>query len=130
MENLVIELKRPTKTLGEKELSQIKNYAYAIADDKSFPKENTKWKFLLLGMNFNSFVEKELRNQKNGEGNYYNSEDGNISISVYKWNQVIQENKLKLNFLKDKLGHEIKDNKSALEYLNDKYSKFFPNKIV
>lgn len=130
MENLVIELKRPTKTLGEKELSQIKNYAYAIADDESFPKENTKWKFLLLGMNFDSFVEKELRNQKNGEGNYYNSEDGNISISVYKWNQVIQENKLKLNFLKDKLGHEIKDNKSALEYLNDKYSKFFLNKIV
>jgi len=73
IENLVIELKRPTKILGHHELDQIKKYAYAIADDPLFPKENTKWSFLLLGMDFDSYVERELEDQKVGDGNYYNS---------------------------------------------------------
>ncbi|MDR1700920.1 MAG: ATP-binding protein, partial [Lachnoclostridium sp.] len=118
IENLVIELKRPTKTLGKKELDQIEGYAYAIADDTLFPKENTKWNFLLLGMDFDKYVERKLHDKKNGDGNYYNSDDGHISISVYKWNKIIQENKLRFDFLKSKLDYTMTESDQALEYLH------------
>lgn len=125
LENLVIELKRPTKVLGKKELDQIESYAYAIADDALFPKENTKWNFLLLGMNFDKYVERKLKDKKNGDGNYYNSDDGHISISVIRWNKIIQENKLRFDFLKSKLDYSLTESEQALDYLHTKYAEFF-----
>ncbi len=125
IENLVIELKRPTKILGKKELDQIECYAYAIADDALFPKENTKWNFLLLGMDFDKYVQRKLQDKKNGDGNYYNSDDGHISISVYRWNKIIQENKLRFDFLKNKLDYTMTESDQALEYLHTKYKALF-----
>jgi len=125
IENLVIELKRPIKILGKKELDQIEGYAYAIADDALFPKENTKWNFLLLGMDFDKYVERKLQDKKDGDGNYYNSDDGHISISVCKWNKIIQENKLRFDFLKNKLDYTMTESDQALEYLHTKYKALF-----
>lgn len=125
IENLIVELKRPTKVLGQKELAQIKNYAYAIADDPLFPKENTKWNFLLLGMDFDNYVNRELQDKKAGDGNYYNSDDGHISISVHKWNKIIQENKLRFDFLKTKLEYTLDESEEALQYLHTKYAELF-----
>ncbi|MEA5096478.1 MAG: ATP-binding protein [Sedimentibacter saalensis] len=125
IENLIIEIKRPTKILGQNELAQIKKYAYAIADDPLFPKENTKWNFLLLGMDFDKYVTRELQDKKTGEGNYYNSEDGHISISVFRWNKIIQDNKLRFDFLKNKLEYTLNESEQALQYLHNKYAELF-----
>ncbi len=125
-ENLVIELKRPTKKLTSKELQQIKSYAFAIAKDDRFPKENTKWTFFLLGQTFDDYVTQELKDKKNGRGNFYNSDDGQISISVLKWNTLIHQNKMKYQFLKEKLNYSIDSNEKSLEYLKEKYSEFLP----
>jgi hypothetical protein len=125
IENLVIELKRPTKILQKKELDQIEGYAFAVAGDNRFPKENTRWNFLLLGGDFNSYVSQKLRDRKDGDGNFYNSDDGSISISVIKWNKIIQENKLKLNFLRNKLNYSLEDSQPALDYLYATYKALF-----
>jgi len=124
-ENLVIELKRPTKTLTKVEIDQIENYAFAIAADDRFPKENTKWSFILLGKDFDKYVTTRLQDKKNGDGNLYNSDDGQISISIYKWNKVIHDNKLRHQFLKDRLKYQIDENEKSLEYLRTKYASIF-----
>jgi hypothetical protein len=128
IENLVIELKRPNKMLGKTELDQIKNYAYAVTDDPLFDKSNTKWNFILLGRDFNSYVINELNDRKDGSGNFYNSSDDSVSISVYKWSKIIQENKLRFNFLKEKLNYFLEDSKPALDYLQTTYADLFENK--
>ena len=128
IENLVVELKRPTKKLGKKELDQIKGYAFAIADDPLFARENTKWNFILIGRDFDSYVINELKDRKDGTGNFYNSGDGSVSISVYRWNKIIQENKLRFNFLKEKLNYFLEDSKQALEYLHSTYADLFEQK--
>ena len=128
IENLVIELKRPNKVLGKTELDQIKNYAYAVTDDSLFDKANTKWNFILLGRDFNNFVINELNDRKDGTGNFYNSSDGSISISVHKWSKVIQDNKLRFNFLKERLNYFLEDSKQALDYLHTTYADLFEQK--
>lgn len=124
-EHLVIELKRPTLTLTKKEVDQIEDYAMTVAANPLFDKDTTKWKFILLGKEFDSYVENRLRNRTQGEGNLF--DDGRISISVLKWSSVIQENKFKYEFLRKKLNHQLSDDPNfASDYLRTKHAELFP----
>lgn len=128
-EHLVIELKRPTLTLTKKELDQIEDYAMKVSENPLFDKTTTKWKFILLGKDFDSYVINRLRNRTQGEGNFYNSDDGSISISVLKWSTVIQDNKFKYEFLRKKLNHQLSDDPNfAADYLRTKHAELFPAK--
>lgn len=123
-EHLVVELKRPTLKLTLRELDQIRDYAITVAKNPMFDKEKTKWHFILLGQRFNDDVEESLKNTVVGEGNYYNA--GNISVSVFQWSTIIQNNKLKYQFLKEKLNHQLSDDPNfAMAYLRDKHSEIF-----
>jgi hypothetical protein len=57
---LVIELKRPSLKLTNKELSQIEDYAQQVADDIRFDKETVKWKFILIGDETDSQVRNRI----------------------------------------------------------------------
>lgn len=130
-EHLVIELKRPTLTLSKKELDQIEDYAMKVTENPLFDKTSTKWKFILLGKDFDAYVVNRLRNRTQGEGNFYNSEDGSVAVSVLKWSSVIQDNKFKYQYLKEKLNHQLNDDPNfASDYLRTKHAELFPVKEV
>lgn len=105
LEHLVIELKRPTLTLTMKEVDQIRDYAITVAKNPLFDKDRTKWHFILLGQDYDENVRNVLENQVVGDGNFYNA--GNISISIMKWSRIIQDNKLKYEYLRAKLNHQL-----------------------
>ena len=45
-----------------------------------------------------------------------------------KWSSVIQENKLKLEFLRAKLDHRLDDDPNfATDYLRTRYAELFPS---
>ncbi len=121
-EHLVIELKRPTLTLTLKELDQIRDYALTVARNPLFDKEHTKWHFILLGQKFNEDVTAALENKVVGDGNYYNA--GNVSISVLMWSKITHDAKLKYEFLRAKLNHQITDEPE--DYLLTKHAELFP----
>lgn len=125
-EHLVIELKRPALKLTKKELDQIEDYALTVSANPMFDKASTRWHFVLLGQDFDEYVENRLKNRTDGEGNLYNSEDGSISISVLKWSSVIQENKFKYEFLRKKLNYQLSsDPNFAMDYLLTKHAELF-----
>lgn len=125
-EHLVIELKRPTLKLTKKELDQIEDYAMTVSDNPMFDKASTKWHFILLGQDYDAYVDNRLKNRVQGVGNLYNSEDGAISISVLKWSSVIQENKFKYEFLRKKLNYELSsDPDFAMDYLLSMHAELF-----
>jgi len=126
VENLIIELKRPSCVLSKRELDQIEDYAFKIATNNLFPKEKTKWSFILIAKDYDEFIKFKLQEvDKKSKGNYYNSADGSISITVCKWNDLILENKLKYNFLKEKLAYKIDDDMEGMNYVKLKYSEYF-----
>lgn len=125
-EHLVIELKRPTLTLTKKELDQIEDYAMTVSANSLFDKASTKWHFILLGQDFDKYVDTRLKNRTDGVGNLYNSEDGSVSISVLKWSSIIQENKFKYEFLRKKLNYQLSsDPNFAMDYLLTKHAELF-----
>ena len=54
IDNIVVELKHPKVKLGEKELSQVKTYMNVIMSDSRFNASNMRWKFYLVGNDFDS----------------------------------------------------------------------------
>jgi hypothetical protein len=93
-ENLVVELKRPNKVLGRKEFDQIKDYASAVSKNPSFDKTNYIWHFILIGKDFDSTLTNELMWHKADKV-------GNCKISIFRWSELITNNKLKYQFYKD-----------------------------
>lgn len=92
-----------------------------------FDKTRTKWHFILLGQGLDQRVRSALENQVIGDGNYYNA--GNISISVFEWSKIIQDNKLKYEYLRKKLNHQLSDDPNfAADYLRVKHAELFPTK--
>jgi hypothetical protein len=123
-ENLIIELKRPSVTAGKKEIQQIKDYAFAVADEVRFDKEKTDWFFVLLVTNFDKDAEKEISQEGRKYGTIYN--DGKIKIFLLKWANVINEAKARLQYLRDKLNLSMIENQEGLDLLKKKYSEYLP----
>lgn len=117
-ENLVIELKRPNKTVGVDELEQIKKYARAIAKDDRFPKEKTKWIFILLVTGMNDDAVSEC-NQKDREFGHIDSKD-NYEVYVKKWGDILNEADARHQYLKEKLNYNITEDEEGISVLKKK----------
>lgn len=124
-EHLVIELKRPSCKLGQKELGQIENYAFSVAADERFDKAKTKWTFLLIGNDLDSFADHKCRVQGKEFGHIYASDDGAVNIHVKKWSTIISQAKWRYEFFRKELELDATD-ADGLAYLRSKYSKYLP----
>lgn len=106
-------------------IKEIRDYALTVAENPMFDKTRTKWHFVLLGQRLDQHVQRALRNQTVGEGNFYNAD--NVSISVFEWSKIIQDNKLKYEYLRRKLNHQLSsDPNFASDYLRTKHAELFP----
>ena len=101
-EHLVVELKRPTCKLGQKEISQIETYAFTVSGDVRFDKHNTRWTFILIGNDFLPFAEQKAKVQNREHGHIHASEDGTTNIHIKKWSSVIGQAKWRYNFFREK----------------------------
>lgn len=125
-ENLVIELKRPSKTIGVDELDQIKKYARAVSNDDRFPKKKTKWKFIILATKLSKDAESECT-QKDREFGHIDSKD-NYDVYVRKWGDLLSEADARHQYLKEKLNYDIsEDNK--LKVISSKYNEYIPDEV-
>jgi hypothetical protein len=126
-ENLVIELKRPSLNAGMTEMGQIMSYASNVALDKRFPKDKTRWKFILITKDVKKELEPQLK-QKNRKFGHV-SEGENFDVYVLSWGDIINEAKQRHEFIKEKLNLNLQDNEEGLKYLKTKYKQYLPNEI-
>lgn len=109
IENIVLELKHPKISLGEKEYSQVMKYLGVISSRQEFNAPNMSWKFYLIGNKFNTskYIERQIKtNRTHGEESLVYNEDGRIKIYVKTWSQIFTEFELRHNFLDEKLKLE------------------------
>lgn len=123
--NLVIELKKPTVDAGISELAQIKQYAARVSKDRRFPKEKTKWKFLLVTRDIKPDIEIDVEQKDREYGHVLSSEL--VDVYVLTWGHIINEAKTRYEFIKEKLNINLMDNEQNLDYLKSKYSEYLPN---
>lgn len=125
--NLIIELKKPTVDAGVDELMQIKLYASRICKDRRFPKEKTKWKFLLVTKDIKSDIESELEQSDRKYGHVISTDL--YDVYVLTWGHILNEAKTRYEFIKEKLNLNLMNNDKNLEYLKSKYAEYLPDSL-
>lgn len=122
-ENLVIELKKPNLDAGFNEKTQIEQYASKVANDPRFPKEKTKWKFLLVTKDIKKELQPHMQQKNRSYGHV--SEGENFDVYILPWGHILTEAKTRHEFIKEKLNLNLQ-NEHGLEYLRRKYKEYLP----
>ncbi|QBO58228.1 ATP-binding protein [Chryseobacterium salivictor] len=104
--NVIVEIKNPTtiKKLGDKEVGQIKRYIDVILEQDEFNDHNEFWSFYLIGQDYDSIVQRDIRNIETG----LIRESNNHCVYVKKWSEIINEVERRLKYLLEKLKIERK----------------------
>ncbi|SHV16190.1 ATP-binding protein [Mycobacteroides abscessus] len=119
-EHLIIELKRPNVPITQKEVAQLKSYAYAVAEDPQFHAINVHWDFWVVSSKLDPTVEKDANqpDRPSGQLNDY----GNIRLWAKTWSDLIEENEVRLKYFKDALEYDA-SLEHAIDYLNREHDE-------
>ena len=130
LEHIVVELKKPDVVIGQKEIDQIKSYAFAVAKDERFKSLKAKWDFWIISNDYDDHAEMELDNDAYADGIIYKtSKKQDITIWVKTWSELLAENKHRLEFLREKLNYNV-DKEKALDHLKSTYSEYVKGVIL
>lgn len=104
---VVIEIKRPSITLGKKQYDQMENYMLTIIKEPACNGSNMEWYFYLIGNDYDEYIADKIRNSNLGEqddGLIYRDKDKNAKYYIRKWSDIINvDQKGRYKFLRDKL---------------------------
>lgn len=124
-QHLIVELKAPRVKLGSSEIAQIKGYAYSVAEDERFRGVQTKWTFWLISDDYDRYVENEIDDEITGR--IHRKKD--IEIFIRTWAQILNENRARLQFFKEKLEYQA-DKGASLEMLRTRYDDFLKGVFI
>jgi hypothetical protein len=126
-EHIVIELKRPSVSIGTTEILQIENYAATVAGDTRFAETNTKWEFWIVGDKIADSARFRTR-QRDREPGVTMDTDAPLRIKVraVTWAQIIRDAKHRLQFVRESLDYDP-TTEAGLEYLRVKHAEYLPD---
>ncbi len=129
-EIMVVELKSPHCAIGKKELQQIDEYAFTVENFAGLPRENTRYKFILISSKLTPYAKSKLRSSRDQYKIpflYERKAGKQIEVLVMEWSELIEINKRKLGYLSAKL--KIKD-KSVKEKFETEYPHIINEKVA
>lgn len=122
-EHLVVELKRPSVKIDAAAITQIKSYAFAVAEDERFRDLHTRWVFWAVSSDMDAFARREVAQKDRPRGVLFQDDELRITIWVKTWAQVIAECRARLNFFAEKLSYQP-DRDASLGHLKTTYEKY------
>jgi hypothetical protein len=124
LEYLVVELKRPSVTLGKQELDQIEAYAIAVTDDEQFSQPNITWEFWLIGNNCNEYIERKLQTPGHPHGVALIAPK--YRVHVRTWAEVISDSEHRHRFVQEALQART-DEQTGMAYLKQVHAALLPD---
>ncbi|HEY4108697.1 ATP-binding protein [Puia sp.] len=128
-EVMVVELKSPRCAIGKKELQQIDEYAFTVESYPGLPKENIRYKLVLISSRLTAYAKSKMRSARSTyhQPFLYDRKPGkNIEVFVMEWSELMELNKRKLGYLSAKL--KVKD-KSVREKFETEYPGIVNEKV-
>jgi hypothetical protein len=123
IEHLIVELKAPSVSVGDKELAQINKYAFAVADDDRFRTvPGVRWHFWVISNDMTAYTQQVIQGGPDRNRRLVFKND-NISVGVKTWGEIIEENRARLQFFQEHLKY-VADDSSAIQYLQQRHKQF------
>ena len=114
-EVMIVELKRPSCRISQKELAQLDRYRFDIEESGSFPEE-VVFKIILISSDFTKFAKSQIGTEDRAKPHLYKrSQFKNIDTYVMRWSDVIHNNRKKLSYLGTVLKTEDVDANELLQ---------------
>jgi hypothetical protein len=126
-EHLVVELKAPSLKAGPDELTQIKNYAFTVAQDSRFNKADVQWDFVLITGEMSVYAENE-RNQSDRADGLLVVQD-RLRVWVKTWGELIEAADHRMKFVQQALDYAPSTD-DALRYLRETHEKYLPDNLA
>lgn len=104
-EFLLIELKRPSLTIGRKEADQLEDYVNAIRTQPDFHNTSTFWNFYLVTGEYDDAVRERITQKDRPEGILL--EKPTHVVWVKTWSELIRDCEARLHFIAEKLQIEV-----------------------
>jgi uncharacterized small protein (DUF1192 family) len=104
-EFLLVELKRPSISVGRKELDQLEDYVNAILAQPDFVNTSTTWNFYLVSGTYGDVVKERITQKDRPVGLFL--EKPNHKVWVKSWAELIRDCESRLQFVQDKLKIEV-----------------------
>lgn len=114
-ENIMVELKRPTVTIGKEQLRQIDDYMDYITRQEQFNSKTRKWKFFVISNKVDSYIEKEYITFQDKGKRYLVKSSGNMEIFAMSWDDLFRTFTTKHKYLLDKLEFDQKSIRDELK---------------
>ena len=102
-ENIIVELKRPSVTIGKEQYRQIEDYLNFIVNEVKFNSQLRQWKFILVGKEVDSFIKGLYLNQSNKGKRFLVQSINNFEIYAMTWDDLFKQYKHRHRNLVDKL---------------------------
>ena len=106
-EYLLIELKRPSLTVGRKELDQLDDYVTAIIKQPDYVQATTTWNFFLVTTEYSPVIAHRINQERRAPGLYIDG--ANYKVFVKQWAELIRDCEARLDFVQEKLRVEVSD---------------------
>lgn len=126
VEHLVVELKRPNVKIGSKELQQVKDYAFAVADDIRFKSSNVKWEFWAVSTDVSDQVDRERRQRNRAHGLVADNDE--MRIWVKTWAEVLASATHRMKYVQRQIG-VASNSADAFRYLHRVHADRLPDGI-
>lgn len=79
---LIVELKRPSKKIDAEVLTQIKQYAFAVASDERFHNIPATWTFIAISNELDDYAKREANQRGQPHGRVHDDAELNITVWV------------------------------------------------
>ncbi len=118
---LVIELKRPSVSLGADELAQVRRYAHALSEHAGAGP--ARWTFWLVGADTTDEIGGELQQQDREWGHVTRAEK--YDVRVITWGRLIDQAERRFHFYRDQLSYSASQ-EDAVERVRRRHEELLP----
>ena len=107
-ENVIVESKRPTVTIGKKQFRQIEDYLDLIKGEERFNSQMRSWKFFVVSNKVDDFIKDQYKSFQDKNKRFLVHIKEQFEIYAMTWDDVFQLFEIKHRFLLDKLDFDKK----------------------
>ncbi|WP_170178815.1 ATP-binding protein [Solirubrobacter pauli] len=126
---LVIELKRPSVSIGVKEYEQLRKYAMGVVDEEQFDLTRTRFEFWAVSTGITPEMRRERTNRGPETGLVKAYDDLPVRLWVKTWAEILHTAEHRLRYVREQLEYEPTQEQS-FEYLRRMYADRLPPTVA
>jgi hypothetical protein len=128
-EILIVELKSPKCAISQKEINQIDRYAFALEQHNALPRDNVKYKVILVSSRLTPFAKSRMQSAFETHRVaflYDKKKQKDIELYVIEWSEIIESNKRRLKYLSNNL--DVRE-REVREVFEDEYPQLINQNV-